>query len=346
MEKTAYIDNKPYAIETGETILEYVRRNLGREMIPTLCQADNLENYGSCRICSVDVALQENGPAKVMASCHTPVMSGYYIYPSTDRIRRLRKNILELVLSEYPVERLMPEAGMLPTEFQSVIATSGSPVVRYPRKISEYEKDRSRPYVWSDFTECIKCYRCVRACDELQTERVLWIHGRADRSRIIKDFDRSFIESTCVSCGACVQTCPTNALSDRYSVKTLAADETVRTTCTYCGVGCNLEVKVIDGVVRGIQGSPDAVTNRGHTCLKGRYAFEFYNHPDRLRSPMVRKNGMLTEVSWDEAYEYTAKRFREIKDKYGPDALAGISSARCTNEENYLMQKFFRIVIG
>ena len=346
MEKTAYIDNKPYAIGAGETILEYVRRNLGREMIPTLCQADNLENYGSCRICSVDVALQENGPAKVMASCHTPVMPGYYIYPSTDRIRRLRKNILELVLSEYPAERLMPEAGMLPTEFQSVVATSGSTAVRYPRKISEYEKDRSRPYVWSDFTECIKCYRCVRACDELQTERVLWIHGRADRSRIIKDFDRSFIESTCVSCGACVQTCPTNALSDRYSVKTLAADKTVRTTCTYCGVGCNLDVKVIDGVVRGIQGSPDTVTNRGHTCLKGRYAFEFYNHPDRLRSPIVRKNGILKEVSWDEAYEFTAKRFREIRDKYGPDALAGISSARCTNEENYLMQKFFRIVIG
>lgn len=346
MENTAYIDNKPFRIEPGETILQFVRRHQGRDLIPTLCQSDNLENYGSCRICSVEVALREGGPSRVMASCHTPVAPGYYVYPSTEKIKRLRKNILELVLSEYPAERLSPEPGMLPTEFQSVVASAGPAEVRYRRKITEYDKDKSRPYVWSDFTECIKCYRCVRACDELQTERVLWIHGRADKSRIIKDFDRSFIESTCVSCGACVQTCPTNALSDRYSAKTLKADKIVRTTCTYCGVGCNLDVKVIDGAVRGIQAPLDAATNRGHTCVKGRYAFEFYNHPDRLRSPMIRKNGTLKEVTWDEAYDYTAKRFTEIKEKFGPDALAGISSARCTNEENYLMQKFMRVVIG
>jgi formate dehydrogenase major subunit len=346
MEEFAYIDNKPFLIEAGETILQFVRRHLGREVIPTLCQADNLENYGSCRICSVEVALKEDGPARVMASCHTPVAAGYYVYPSTDKIVRLRRNILELVLSEYPDERLIPESGMLPTEFQAVVAAAGTPEVRYPRKVNVHEKDRSRPYVWSDLTECIKCYRCVRACDELQAEHVLGIFGRGEESRIIKGFDRSFRDSPCVSCGACVQTCPTNALSDRYSVKTLKADKTVRTTCTYCGVGCNLDVKVIDGQVRGIQAPTDGATNRGHTCLKGRYAFEFYKHPDRLRSPMLRKNGKLTEVSWEEAYDYTARRFREIKEKHGPDALAGISSARCTNEENYLMQKFFRIVIG
>lgn len=346
MEKIAFIDNRPYVIEEGETILEFVRRNAGREVIPTLCHADNLENYGSCRICSVEVTLKEDGPGRVMASCHTPVAPGYYVYPSTERIQRLRRNILELVLSEYPPERLRPEPGMLPTEFQRVVAAAGMNEVRYQRKVTVHEKDRSRPYVWSDLTECIKCYRCVRACDELQAEHVLGIFGRGDGSRIIKGFDASFHDSPCVSCGACVQTCPTNALSDRYSAKTLKADTIVRTTCTYCGVGCNLDVKVIDGVVRGIQAPLDGATNRGHTCVKGRYAFEFYNHPDRLRSPMVRKNGVLTEVSWDEAYDYTARRFSEIKEKFGPDALAGISSARCTNEENYLMQKFFRIVMG
>jgi formate dehydrogenase major subunit len=346
MDKIAYIDNKPFAIEAGETILQFVRRNSGRDVIPTLCQADNLENYGSCRICSVEVALKEDGPSRVMASCHTPVAPGYYVYPSTDRIRRLRRNILELVLSEYPPDRLIPGPGMLPTEFQAVVAAAGSPEVRYHRHITHHETDRSRPYVWSDLTECIRCYRCVRACDELQAEHVLGIHGRGDSSRIIKGSDQNFRDSPCVSCGACVQTCPTNAIHDRYSVKTLKADMTVRTTCTYCGVGCNLDVKVIDGQVRGIQAPLDSATNRGHTCVKGRYAFEFYNHPERLRSPMVRKNGELQEVSWDEAYDYTARRFREIKEKYGPDALAGISSARCTNEENYLMQKFFRIVIG
>ncbi len=346
MEKIAYIDNRPFAIEPDETILQFVRRNSGRDVIPTLCQADNLDNYGSCRICSVEVALKEGGPVKVMASCHTPVAPGYYVYPSTDRIRRLRRNILEMVLSEYPPERLIPEPGMLPTEFQTVVAVAGSPEVRYHRNVTLHEMDRSRPYVWSDLTECIKCYRCVRACDELQAEHVLGIHGRGDNSRIIKGFDQNFRDSPCVSCGACVQTCPTNAIHDRYSVKTLNADTTVRTTCTYCGVGCNLDVKVINGQVRGVQAPLDSATNRGHTCVKGRYAFGFYNHPERLRSPMVRKNGKLTEVSWDEAYDYTARRFREIKEEYGPDALAGISSARCTNEENYLMQKFFRIVIG
>lgn len=346
MGKTAYIDNRPFPIEEGETILEFVRRHIGREVIPTLCQADNLENYGSCRVCSVEVALKENGPGRVMASCHTPVAPGYYIYPSTDRIKRLRKNILELVLSEYPPDRLTPAPGLLPTEFQSVVAAAGTPEVRYRRKITSYEKDKTRPYVWSDLTECIKCYRCVRACDELQVEHVLGIMGRGSESRIIKGSDTTFKDSPCVSCGACVQTCPTNALHDRYFAKTLKADRTVRTTCTYCGVGCNLDVKVIDGVVRGIEAPLDSATNRGHTCIKGRYAFEFYNHPERLRSPMIRKEGVLTEVSWDEAYDYTARRFREIKEKHGPDALAGISSARCTNEENYLMQKFFRIIIG
>ncbi len=344
----AYIDNQPYPVVTGETILEFVRRVMGRDIIPTLCQADNLENYGSCRICSVEVALKENGPARVMASCHTPVAPGYYIYHSTEKIKRLRKNILELVLTDYPEGKLIPDPGKLPTEFQKTVASVGITSVRYPKnhKKADVAPDRSHPYIWSDMSECINCYRCVRACDELQAEHVLGVFGRGSESRIIKGADSDFLESPCVSCGACVQTCPTNAISDRYGTKTLAADKIVRTTCTYCGVGCNLEVKVIDGVVRGIQAPLDSEVNRGHTCLKGRFAFEFYNHPDRLRSPLIKKDGRFEEVSWEEAYSHTAKRFREIKEKFGADALAGISSARCTNEENYLMQKFFRIVLG
>ncbi len=348
MDKVAYIDNVPYQITRGETILEFVRRNRGRELIPTLCQADNLENYGSCRICSVEVALKENGTSRVMASCHSSVTEGQYIYPSTEKIKKLRKNIIELVLTDYPADKIHPGPGKLPTEFQLTLSSIGIPEVRYPvvNNHSDIAPDRSHPYIWSDMAECISCYRCVRACDELQSEHVLGVLGRGMNSRIIKGYNESFIDSPCVSCGACVQTCPTNAISDRYGTKTIKADEVIRTTCTYCGVGCNLEVKIKDGVVRGIQSPVDAEVNRGHTCLKGRFAFEFYNHPDRLRSPLIRKNGKLEEVSWDEAYTYAASRFREIKDKYGPDALAGISSSRCTNEENYLMQKFFRIVIG
>ena len=348
MDKVAFIDNTPYIMSDGETILGFVRRNRGTDLIPTLCQADNLENYGSCRICSVDVSMKKDGPARVMASCHSPVAEGMYIYPSAERIKRLRKNILELVLTEYPAEKIKPLQGELPTEFQNVLSSIGIPEVRYHFRNDQPEiiADKSHPYIWSDLSECIKCYRCVRACDELQSEHVLAVMDRGIGSRIIKGYNQSFIDSPCVSCGACVQACPTNALSDRYGTKTINADKIVRTVCTYCGVGCNLEVKVKEGVIKGIQAPPDAEVNRGHLCVKGRYAFEFYNHPDRIKSPLIRKNGRLEEVSWEEAYAFTAERFKEIKDKFGPDSLAGISSARCTNEENYLMQKFFRIVLG
>lgn len=348
MNDIAYIDNIPYRTESGETILKFVRRIIGNDAVPSLCQADNLANYGSCRICSVEVAMKENGPSKVVASCHTPVAPGQYIYPSTDRIIKLRKNIIELVLTEYPADRIYPGPGKIPTEFQKVLASTGIPEVRYPRgKIHpDTGIDKSHPYIWSDMSECISCYRCVRACDELQSEHVLGVYGRGFDSRIIKGFNESFVDSSCVACGACVQTCPTNAITDRYGTKTAGYDKVIRTICTYCGVGCNLEVKIKDGIIKGIQAPVDAEVNSGHTCLKGRFAFEFYNHPDRLKSPMIRKNGKHEVVSWDEAYTYTASRFREIKEKYGADSLAGISSARCTNEENYLMQKFFRISIG
>ncbi len=348
MDNVAYIDNLPYQIIRGETILEFVRRNKGRELIPTLCQSDNLENYGSCRICSVDVGLEKDGPLKVMASCHSPVSAGQFIYPSTERIKKLRSNILELVLTSYPVDKIYPHPGELPTEFQRVLLSVGVPESRYPAVQLKHQiaPDRSHPYIFSDLDECINCYRCVRACDELQAEHVLGIMGRGIESHIIKGNNTDFTGSSCVSCGACVQTCPTNAISDRYKSKTIAADKVVRTVCTYCGVGCNLEIKVKDGIIRAIESPLDSEVNRGHTCLKGRFAFEFYNHPDRLRTPLIRKNGALTEVSWEEAYGFAAKKLQEIKNKYGADALAGISSARCTNEENYLMQKFFRIVIG
>ena len=238
MEKAAFIDNTSYNLSEGETILAFVRRHKGVDIIPTLCQADNLENYGSCRICSVEVSMKENGPSKVMASCHTPVAEGMYIYPSGERIKKLRKNILELVLTEYPADKTKAVTGRRAPEFQKVLSSVGIPEVRYPSPMnsSATVEDKSHPYIWSDFSECIKCYRCVRACDELQSEHVLGVMGRGIESRIIKGYNESFIDSPCVSCGACVQTCPTNALTDRYGTKTVLADKVVRTVCTYCGV--------------------------------------------------------------------------------------------------------------
>jgi formate dehydrogenase major subunit len=233
-------------------------------------------------------------------------------------------------------------------ELQTVAARVGIRDVRYPagKNHLHYEKDKSHPYMTSDFSKCINCARCVRACDEVQGEFVLSMAGRGFDSHIVKSFENNFFGSDCVSCGACAQACPTSAISDVFESKSVSADKKVRTICTYCGVGCNLEVAVVNGKVKSIQAPYDAEVNQGHTCLKGRFAFSFYNHPERLTSPMIRRNGVLEPVSWEEAYGYIADKLNDIKATYGPDAIGGISSARCTNEENYLMQKFIRTVIG
>jgi formate dehydrogenase major subunit len=347
MGKTAYINDKLFEVKEGETILSFVRRHIGKDTVPTLCDAPNLDPFGACRVCSVDVALVKDGPAKAQASCHTPVIAGSFIYTDSERIKRLRKNIVELVLTDHPLDCLTCEVNNN-CELQTVAAKVGIRDVRYPagKNHLDKKKDLSHPYMTSDFSKCINCGRCVRACDEVQGEMVLSMAGRGFDSHIVKSFNDSFFESDCVSCGACAQACPTSAISDVFESKSIVADKKVRTICTYCGVGCNLDVAVVDGKVKSIQAPFDAEVNQGHTCLKGRYAFSFYNHTDRLTTPLIRKNGKLEPASWEEAYDYIADKLTSIKAKYGPDSISGISSARCTNEENYLMQKFFRAVIG
>lgn len=347
MGKTAYINDQLFEIQDGETILSFVRRHIGKDIVPTLCDAPNLDPFGACRVCSVDVALVKDGPAKAQASCHTPVIGGSFIYTDSERIKRLRKNIIELVLTDHPLDCLTCEVNNN-CELQTVAAKVGIRDVRYPagKNHLDKKKDLSHPYMTSDFSKCINCGRCVRACDEVQGEMVLSMAGRGFDSHIVKSFNDNFFESDCVSCGACAQACPTSAISDVFESKSIVADKKVRTICTYCGVGCNLDVAVVDGKVKSIQAPFDAEVNQGHTCLKGRYAFSFYNHVDRLTTPLIRNNGKLEPVSWDEAYDFIADKLTSIKATYGPDSISGISSARCTNEENYLMQKFFRAVIG
>lgn len=346
MENIAYINNIPFEFKEGETILNFVKRIEGEKIIPTLCDAPNLEAFGSCRICSVEVALEKDGPTKTVASCHTPVMSGSYIYPDSETVQELRKNIIELVLTDHPLDCLTCEVNGN-CELQDVAARVGITQVRYPQGENhlQKEKDVSHPYMRSDFSKCINCYRCVRACDEVQGQFVLSMAGRGFDAHIVKGNDQSFMESDCVSCGACAQACPTNAISDVFQSKSIQATEKTRTICTYCGVGCNLEVATKNGKILSIQAPYDAEVNSGHTCLKGRYAFKFYDHPDRLNSPMIKRNGEFEEVSWDEVYDYIAEKFKYYKEEFGPDSIAGISSSRCPNEENYLMQKFFRAVI-
>lgn len=346
--KIALINNEPFAIQPGETILQFVRRYKGKDYVPTLCDAPNLEAFGSCRVCSVQVGKVGNGSQlRTVASCHTPVAEDMMIFTESESIQKLRKNIIELVLTDHPLDCLTCEVNGN-CELQDVAARVGIRKVRYPagKVHTDRQKDLSHPYMTADLSKCIMCYRCVRACDEVQGQFVLGVSGRGFDNKIIMGLDDSFVNSDCVSCGACSQACPTSAIHDVFQSKAVVGQDKVQTTCTYCGVGCNLEVSVKDGKILSIQAPYDAEANAGHTCLKGRYAFRFYNHPERLQYPQIRKNGQLERVSWDEAYDYIAEKLISIKDKYGPDAIAGISSARTTNEENYLMQKMIRAVIG
>ncbi|MCY7409593.1 MAG: formate dehydrogenase subunit alpha, partial [Chitinophagales bacterium] len=274
-------------------------------------------------------------------------IAGSFIYTENDRITKLRKNIIELVLTDHPLDCLTCEVNNN-CELQEVAARVGIRDVRYPEGKNHLGrgKDLSHPYMTSDLSKCINCFRCVRACDEIQGEFVLSMAGRGFDSKIVKGFEQNFFESDCVSCGACAQACPTSAISDVFESKSISFDTKERTVCTYCGVGCNLDVAVSNGKVKSIQAPYDAEANAGHTCLKGRFAFSFYNHADRIRTPLIKKDGEFVEATWEEAYDFIATKLTEIKNNYGPDYIAGISSARCTNEENYLMQKFMRAVIG
>jgi formate dehydrogenase major subunit len=296
---------------------------LGEQHVPTLCDAPNLDPFGACRVCSVDVALKPGGPAKAQASCHTPVMENSYIYPDSGRIQNLRKNIVELVLTDHPLDCLTCEVNGN-CELQTVAARVGIRDVRYPegKNHLHYEKDLSHPYMTSDFSKCINCSRCVRACEEVQGELVLSMAGRGFDAHIVKSLNDTFKESDCVSCGACAQACPTSAISDVFQSKSIRIAEKTRTVCTYCGVGCNLEVSHNGNEILSIQAPYDAEVNAGHTCLKGRYAFKFYNHQERLKTPLIKKDGVFVESTWDEAYDFIAAKLTDIKTQYGADAVA------------------------
>ena len=346
--KVAYIDGKPYEIGQNHTsILKFVKSYLGEKKVPTLCDDPNLAPYGACRVCSVEVALEKDGPTKVVASCHTPVGENQHIFTSNDSLQTLRKNIVELVLTDHPMNCDTCEVDKN-CELQTVANDLGINDHRYnnPKQHKGIPKDTSHSYMRMNLDNCINCGRCVRACDEIQGSFVLTMSGRGFESRITTDNDMLFGDSSCVSCGACAHTCPTDAISDVFQSKSVKVDKKVRTTCSYCGVGCNLETSVKDGKVVAIDTPKETEVNAGHTCIKGRYAFGFYDHPDRLRSPLIKRNGKFEEASWDDAYEYIKQKLEKIKNESGPDAIAGISSARCTNEENYVFQKMIRAAIG
>jgi formate dehydrogenase major subunit len=338
---SAIIDGRMVQVEAGSTVLEAIR-SIGKN-VPTLCYSDRMKPYGACRTCMV-----EHVGRKPVAACHTPVQDGATYKTTSESLTKLRRNITELIVSDHPLECLDCTANGR-CELQTLAQQVGLRTPRYenPRTHNPPKDDR-HPFIKLEMSKCIGCARCVRACDEVQGSFILQMSGRGYDTKVIAGNDTGFEEANCVSCGQCVVECPVAALEEPGTRAVGLPDETVTTTCSYCGVGCSLDVNVKDGRVVNITPSKQGSANLGHTCVKGRFAHQFAHADDRLRSPLIkdRATGTFREASWDEALDLIASKLGEIRKQHGPDSVALISSSRCTNEENYLMQKLARAVIG
>ncbi|MGA8145831.1 MAG: formate dehydrogenase subunit alpha [Candidatus Acidiferrales bacterium] len=330
------INGKRCEIEEGQTILSALR-SLGIE-IPTLCDDPRLKPIGGCRLCVVQV----DGHPRPLTACDSAIAEGMNIETHTRVIEDWRRSLLRLLARKYPlsaVERF-PEK-----HFHRLIRTYG--LLQECGDGSAAEPiDDSNPYIHVDMSRCIYCFRCVRICEEVQGQFVWQVWNRGDATRIKPDSGTTLRESSCVSCGACVDTCPTGALEDQSVLLHGMATRWTKTTCAYCGTGCEMDVGTRDGLIVAIKPALEAPVNRGHLCVKGRYAFQFVYANDRVTQPMIRNQGSWTPVTWDEAIAFTAAEFQRLLAENGPRSIGVLGSARATNEENYLAQKFARLVLG
>ncbi len=314
--------------------------------VPKLCATDSLEAFGSCRLCLVEIEGRKGYPA----SCTTPAEAGMKVRTQTDKLAQIRRGVMELYISDHPLDCLTcPTNGNC--ELQDMAGVVGLREVRYGYEGANHfdsVKDESNPYFTYDASKCIVCNRCVRACEETQGTFALTISGRGFESRVSAGQSESFMDSECVSCGACVQACPTATLTEKTVIEMGQADHSVVTTCAYCGVGCAFKAEMKgDEVVRMVP-HKDGHANEGHSCVKGRFAWGYATHKDRITKPMIRKHitDPWQEVSWDEALAHAASEFRRIQQEHGRDSIGGITSSRCTNEETYLVQKLVRAAFG
>ncbi|HEV2780961.1 MAG TPA: formate dehydrogenase subunit alpha [Actinophytocola sp.] len=337
------VDGHPVTVPAGTSVMR--ASALAGIDIPKLCATDSLEAFGSCRLCLVEI----DGKPGTPASCTTPVTEGMRVRTQTPRLAKLRQGIMELYISDHPLDCLTCSANG-DCELQDMSGVVGLRQVRYGyegRNHLDAPTDGSNPYFDFDASKCIVCSRCVRACDEIQGTFALTIEGRGFESKVSPG-GTSFMDSECVSCGACVQACPTATLQEKSVVELGMPTRSVITTCAYCGVGCSFKAELRgDELVRMVP-YKDGGANEGHSCVKGRFAFGYATHPDRVLSPMIRESiaDEWREVDWDTAISYTARKFREIQDRYGLGAIGGITSSRTTNEEVYVVQKMVRAAFG
>ena len=351
---TLTIDGRTVTAPEGTSIMR-AAMDAGVE-IPKLCATDMLDAFGSCRVCLVEI----EGRGGTPASCTTPVAEGLVVNTQTDRLNNIRRGVMELYVSDHPLG-WDANANNGSGEMRKIADQVGLSEIRYGLEgrnhvtpsngVDNFDylsKDESNPYFTYDAAQCIVCSRCVRACEEVQGTFALTVTGRGFESRIAAGMSENFIDSECVSCGACVQACPTDALREKSVLQKGQPTHSVVTTCAYCGVGCSFKAEMRGDEVLRMVPWKDGKANRGHSCVKGRFAWGYSNHKDRILNPMIREkiSDPWREVTWEEAFSHVAGEFRRLQYQYGRGAVGGITSSRCTNEETYLVQKLVRQGFG
>ena len=333
------IDGIQVQVKEGSTILQ-AAQSVGIE-IPTLCYLKDLTPGASCRICLVEIA----GNPKLFTACSTPVAEGNVIYTKSEKVIAARRSVLDLMLSTHNAD-CFSCAKNGECQLQNLCYEYGVEQTSFAGVKNEYPIDDSNEFFTYNPNQCILCQRCVNVCQQLHGEAAIGITGRGFKAKIATPFDQLIRSTNCVSCGNCVSVCPVGALLPKSKVRYRAFEtKKIPTTCTYCGVGCQLELQVKDDTVVGAQ-PLYGEANKGLLCVKGKFGYNFINHKDRLTKPLIRRDGVLQEASWEEAIGYIADRIKTIKAESGSDALAGLSSARCSNEDNYVFQKMVRAAFG
>ncbi len=335
------LDGQAVRFEAGESLYELARRHT--DAVPTLCFNDRLAPLGACRLCVVEV----EGEARPVASCTTIARAGMVVRTRTESLELHRKTLMELVVSENPAGAVIdPLRGRASQELAQLAVRYQADGKRFAGARSGASRpDDPNPMILRDYDHCISCYRCVRACNEQQGDFAISIQGRGFQTQIVTEFDGALADSACTFCGQCVQTCPTGALADRRALEhaeTPGELTATRSICPYCGVGCSLDILSKGDTIVGVQPAPDGPANEGALCVKGQFAWEWVQHPDRLRHPLVRVDGELVEASWDEALERAAEGFRKVKKAHGREAVYAMASGRAPHESAYTVQKLIR----
>ncbi|MEJ2061348.1 MAG: formate dehydrogenase subunit alpha [Gammaproteobacteria bacterium] len=341
---TLTVDGQTVEVPAGTSVMRAAME--AGISVPKLCATDSLEAFGSCRLCTVEIEGRRGYPA----SCHTLVEPGMVVRTQTPALEKMRRGVMELYISDHPLDCLTCSANGN-CELQDMAGEVGLREVRYGftgKNHLEASTDDSNPYFSFDASKCIVCSRCVRACEEVQGTFALTVNGRGFDSEISAGQREAFLDSECVSCGACVQACPTATLMEKSVIEHGQPERSVVTTCAYCGVGCSFKAELRgDQVIRMVP-YKDGKANHGHSCVKGRFAWGYTSHPDRITKPMIREQitDRWREVSWEEAIGFAARRIREIQAAHGRGSVGAITSSRCTNEETFLVQKLVRAVFG